>query len=162
LLTSIGGVDPPTRSKTLAPETPPTFSRAQRYEHRSAEKVVRAVESANAISQALLHLAEPPPVTLGTRDPPKCVAKDNMNKKIATIYPPPIPMAEVFDSSLDGPLVPSSTDFDNCSDDCDCNYVDIASSEDMDDLPPLPPIFFCAAARYCECSSQPKPAECVL
>ena len=147
LLTSIGRVDPPTCSRTLAPEMPPTLSRSQRYEHGSAEKAARTAESATAIfSQALLRLAEPPPATLGTCDSPKRVAKDNANQKTAAIYPPPIPMVEVDDSSPDGPLVPTSMNFDDCSDDCDCIYVDVASSEDMDNLPPLPLICLCSCA----------------
>jgi hypothetical protein len=95
---------------------PPTLSRAQRYEHCSTEKAARAPESATAISQVLLHLAEPLPVALGTSDSPKRVAKDNASKKIAAMYPPPIPMAEVVDSSPNGPLVPTSTDFDGLDD----------------------------------------------
>jgi hypothetical protein len=135
------------RSKTLAPATHPTFTRAQRYEHRSAEKAARDVASAMiGISESLV-TEDFPFAAIAARETPQHVAKDNANKKIAAIFPrPPIPLAEVVDSSPDGSLVPPrSTGYDDCSDDRDGDYVGIASSEDADEQPPLPPLFLCAA-----------------
>ena len=129
------------RSKTLAPATPPTLSRAQRYEHRSAEKSARDVASAMiAISESVTE--DVPLAAIAARETPQRVAKDNANKKIAAIFPPPIPLAEVVESSPDGSLVrPPSTGYDDCSDDRDGDYVGVASSEDADEQPPLPPLF---------------------
>ena len=150
------------RSKTLAPATPPSLSRAQRYEHRSAEKAARDVASAMiAISESVTE--DFPLAAIAARETPQRVAKDNANKKIAAIFPPPIPLAEVVESSPDGSLVRHpSTGYDDCSDDRDGDYVGVASSEDADEQPPLPPLFLCAASRYCECTIQPQLDECVL
>ena len=151
------------RSKTLAPATPPSLSRAQRYEHRSAEKAARDVASAMiAISESVTE--DIPLAAIAARETPQRVAKENANKKIAAIFPPPIPLAEVVESSPDGSLVrPPSRGYDDFSDDRDGDYVGIASSEqDADEQPPLLLLFLCAASRYCECTIQPQLDECVL